>query len=708
MKQLMAPSKPSGRNKREADYSNIGVAGRKTGVTLKDTGIRDEHGLEPLDGIFSSPEKSPAKRNGAGHSSTIEEEEEMDIGQSTIPDPTEVLSARRNGKPILPPPKARSPLKTTLNSSPRRSVGPMSSPTRRNNPTPARAASHPLVNRKLDFSMEKPRHSIETSPHKSRSVFSLSSSGSKSGKLRSMSGKTKKRPFDLGMEDEDEEVEDEEIEGERMMEGSHVIERLETFMNGGDSYDGPGALLNGNDSLHLNGEDVSNIGGDATPPEIVVEPKRKAGRPPKNASVVPAETNSVDVKIKPVNLGNNKKRGRRPKHTAVSLDEVRASNTEIEPSEEPVSVDADEPEAVKEGIKPRKVGRPKKSRSEANRDEGEEVEAEPSKPAKRPKLSSVDSTPLKSKRKSTKPPPSKRDPKAKVTAAKSPEANARFTEPNRLPLTAGHRPGPRSLFLLRSETPAEDNGARITKSGRTSVKPLAFWRNERFVFGDVNLEGKNLLLPAIKEVIRTEEIVDPRPKVKRSAGRRALVLKRRRLEDLEEEEDETDQEPWELGEGVLQAEVIQWDPTSRRGDEEQIEETDLAYAPAAMQAATREVRGVDFRFTKTITLPFFGSGMVDLPPGGEKRVKNSRRMQMVFFMFYGRVTVTVAGTTFSIGKGGTWQVPRGNFYSISNPSPQPARIFFAQGCDVSELDGTNEGAGTGEEAGSGGGETGTA
>lgn len=36
---------------------------RKTGITLKDTGIRDEHGLEPIDGIFSSPEKSPEKRN---------------------------------------------------------------------------------------------------------------------------------------------------------------------------------------------------------------------------------------------------------------------------------------------------------------------------------------------------------------------------------------------------------------------------------------------------------------------------------------------------------------------------------------------------------------------------------------------------------------------------------------------------------------------
>ena len=80
----------------------------------------------------------------------------------------------------------------------------------------------------------------------------------------------------------------------------------------------------------------------------------------------------------------------------------------------------------------------------------------------------------------------------------------------------------------------------------------------------------------------------------------------------------------------------------------------------------RDISGADFKFAKTLTLDFFGSGMVDLPPGGAKRVKNSRKMQMVFFVFYGRVEVNM-GTplkTFSIGKGGQWQVPRGMFFSL--------------------------------------------
>lgn len=51
---------------------------RKTGITLADRGIYDEHGLEPISGIFSSPEKSPPKRGG-----TITASESMDMQEST-------------------------------------------------------------------------------------------------------------------------------------------------------------------------------------------------------------------------------------------------------------------------------------------------------------------------------------------------------------------------------------------------------------------------------------------------------------------------------------------------------------------------------------------------------------------------------------------------------------------------------------------------
>lgn len=60
-------------------------------------------------------------------------------------------------------------------------------------------------------------------------------------------------------------------------------------------------------------------------------------------------------------------------------------------------------------------------------------------------------------------------------------------------------------------------------------------------------------------------------------------------------------------------------------------------------------------------MPYMGAGVVDIPPGGEKRTKNARMMQMVFFVHYGKVLVTVHQTRFRISTGGIWTVPRGEF-----------------------------------------------
>lgn len=51
---------------------------RKTGITLEDKGVRDEYGMEPVSGIFSSPEKSPVRRND----DTVSQSEPMDLVDS--------------------------------------------------------------------------------------------------------------------------------------------------------------------------------------------------------------------------------------------------------------------------------------------------------------------------------------------------------------------------------------------------------------------------------------------------------------------------------------------------------------------------------------------------------------------------------------------------------------------------------------------------
>lgn len=48
-------------------------------MTLKDTGLRDEHGMQPLDDLFSSPEKE--SQNGAEEDESDDEPMDIDEGK---------------------------------------------------------------------------------------------------------------------------------------------------------------------------------------------------------------------------------------------------------------------------------------------------------------------------------------------------------------------------------------------------------------------------------------------------------------------------------------------------------------------------------------------------------------------------------------------------------------------------------------------------
>lgn len=243
----------------------------------------------------------------------------------------------------------------------------------------------------------------------------------------------------------------------------------------------------------------------------------------------------------------------------------------------------------------------------------------------------------------------------------------------------------RGLFIKRREDLAN---APMTRAGRVSIKPLEYWKGESLVYEP---DDDNL---AVRGVVRVDE-TSPE-KRKRSAGRPKGRSKRQASES---ESEVDDAETWEIEPGRIHGGIRLWNPEDQTGIEAEEVEEEIALSAAAI--ITRDIPGSSFKFAKTLTLPFFGSGMVDLPPGGIKKMKNSRKMQMVFFVFTGRVKVIVNDNEFRIGRGGMWQVPRGmynlpntilasydtdlfagNFYSIENDYAKPARIFFSQGCEV--------------------------
>ncbi|KAE8449685.1 hypothetical protein EG329_007460 [Mollisiaceae sp. DMI_Dod_QoI] len=665
---------------------------RKTGLTVPDTGIRDENGLEPMDHLFSSPEKPKAKSlqrvNGVNRNAnaTISSEEDMDVDDSTIPEPNAILNERKQASMRLPP-RSKSPIKTFLQSPARRhpSLGPGSSPSR----PAARASSvSTSVRRKLDFS--------------NASFDSIDENTMTEGTLQKRAGSA--MPI-LGTA--------------KLLNGKGTKSLGSAFsghnhdeVNGDDSAIDCVAFTNGDDSLQLVNDDSEIMAApaedvyDEPVAEDVPEPESRPSKKAKGkAKAVEEVTEKVVKRGRPKKLAVSEvekevpqpeeeavqeerpKKRTRSSLDAVTSDAAKAPKNKGGKPKKAVQQDERLAEEVDEGPAKSKGGRPKKVVEEVT--EVQHVQEEDTVAAVEHEAEEVAERPAKRTRHSLDGPAPKviggpkkaASVKAKTTGRKLKLATIEEAES---PAVQRGPPLPRTnkgLFILRRETPLEGAGFKQTRSGRNSIKPVAYWKNERIEYSEDEMEdgsGK-YLLPRIKEVVRAEEVEQPRIKRSRAKSR---APKSRRATAEPESEDDDEAEPWEMEPGKILGAIRAWDPEDPTGAEVEELEEEIALSSAAI--ITRDIAGASFKFAKTLSYPFFGAGMVDLPPNSQKKPKNSRRMQMAFFVFYGRVKVTINDNEFRIGKGGMFQVPRGNFYSLENDYEKPARIFFAQGCELPE------------------------
>lgn len=398
-----------------------------------------------------------------------------------------------------------------------------------------------------------------------------------------------------------------------------------------------------------------------------VQPNRKRGRPPKDQGRLQEDS---DAGKKPVQRG----RPARP-----SMDQLE---------NQPESREEEESSVSKK--KPGKRGRPAKAAIETIHDESEslaeEQEAEDAEPraAKRPRHADKPAKLGRGRPKATKATPAVTDPTMEPVAgpsgAKSKEPKAEVPPKKRgrppksnvgedsvLEKVQKGPPLPKSRGLLSIKR--QDADAIITtKSGRHSYAPLHYWRNERVVYNDDNdvwddgtsrgTKHDRFVLPSTKGVVRVEE--EPAPYKRKRTQRTGKAAKGRTKR--EEDDDVEPPEPWELQEGRIEGETIVWDPDYEHNppapnEPVSFEVNEIAVSSNAIE--TRDVRDATFRFTKVLSMPFFGAGIVDLPPGAEKKPKNSRKNHMIFFVHYGKVLVTVNETQFRISAGGFWNVPRG-------------------------------------------------
>ncbi|KAF7868299.1 hypothetical protein EAF04_004831 [Stromatinia cepivora] len=626
----------TGANRENQYLFNLGVKGRKTGVELPDTGIRDADGLEPMDDLFSpdKPESDKTGRSASGlrrnalEDATISSEEDMDMdGENTAPEPAEVLSQRRKDARIaMPIPRSRSPLKTHLQSPARRhpSLG-ISSPAKGGS---SEADDTGPVRRKLDFSTEdiesETKQAASTRASKGRGRPGRPALGNLTNGTRLSPGRRPPPSFNQSsdaVENQDDsalEPKDDSIQ----------------FNAPDDDYDdAPVDALEGNSEIE---EEVEQE--DEPEPELEPSPPAKTTSKNKGKGKVSEEPEPEQPAPK--------RRGRKPKNPAPQVEVVEEEGQEIE--ERPAKKVRRSNEAVEA---------PKPARGRPGRPSNATKSTTASKPAAKPKAQD-------------------RPKMAPISEIDS-------------PLVHRGPPIPRNngLFILRRETTTAGTGMQRTRAGRNSIKPLAFWKGERVEYDDDETvpdgtHGAKILLPSIKEVIRADEVEQQKQSKSRSSKPSKSKSKKRGREEVGED---SETEEWESQPGRIEGSVRTWDPEDQVGENAAETVEDLAFSSAAIK--TRDIPNASFKFAKTLTLPFFGSGMVDLEPGAVKKPKNSRKMQMVFFVFYGRVEVSVNGTSFRIGKGGMWQVPRGNFYSITNDYDKPARIFFAQGCEIGDSEG---------------------
>ncbi|OAP57862.1 hypothetical protein AYL99_08600 [Fonsecaea erecta] len=634
------------RERGNIDYSAIGKLGRRTGVTLDHRPL-DANGMEEISGIFSSPRKpSPLKNMMIMQSvegpSPVAESPQMSSPNSAGPTPSQLLSSRRKSRATpIPPPRSSSPRKSGISGTARKSNGVDIFSTRKslqpeNNedyenvaqPMPTPTRSQPLLPPTIvsPSAQRLPLRDVTTP----------------------VSHKTPKpRP-------------------------SREMQRIE------------------NEVYASVEEEVFD------PPQQTVEEE-------------------VLLTVDPVDILPSIEQAAATK--APSDRELSAEISDAYAGSDNADADrGQEPELPPAEVTQNKANSRKKRKSDLLEEDDKVASPVPKKTRK--KQGRVH-THKESKQRP--PSPNRTLPEAE-TAAEARQAlaikdtNLKLSSQQQRELDdiverVEARPGPpRSLYILRRETPM-DNSVQHTRSGRASVRPLAYWRNERCVYGASPsggglADGARFPLNSIKEIVRIEEI-EPnigkkKSKGKKKNGKGTGKARQKSVEQSEESESEFDMdgipedpdaEPWETGTGTLRGNVSIWD-NEEQAPTELEEEVEIAHAPAAIR--TREVKssslhdGPSFRYAKLLSTKFFGTGLVDLPPGGVKRPKNSRKMHMSFFVVKGRVTVTVgpAGSEetgsinrFSIGKGGFWQVPRGNQYSIENEMEKPARIFFSQGCE---------------------------
>lgn len=238
-----------------------------------------------------------------------------------------------------------------------------------------------------------------------------------------------------------------------------------------------------------------------------------------------------------------------------------------------------------------------------------------------------------------------------------------------------------------------DSGMRRSK--RIKVAPLEFWRNERIVY---SLEKPER--PSIKTIVhRDKGAEEEEAAVKReiaakrahqAAERRRKAAKRTKAKDSDDELNELDEkvikeqrkEGTLVEKSFLEGSVFKYPAEpSEDGNTNEREDQPIAWGH---EIKLRNVVGGTHKVASLFDREarFAAGGVLALSAKGSKPTKPSKQNHYFFFVTAGAVKVDISDVVFTVTKGGSFVVPRGNYYSITNILDKEAKMFFVQCTDT--------------------------
>lgn len=246
-----------------------------------------------------------------------------------------------------------------------------------------------------------------------------------------------------------------------------------------------------------------------------------------------------------------------------------------------------------------------------------------------------------------------------------------------------------------------DNSHRpggVRRSTRVKVAPLEYWRNEKIVYKkksdkpvleidkiitfdhDQDEEEERLLRGTKKQkkpTLRTRPynyIPTGRPRGRPRKSKTSLIKDLNPNSDLLEEIRSGDVSAAEwLKFGILEAKV--------NINKDQMSDQIIAFAPNVSQSEQTKETGEE-SFSLEILFDKhkdqFASGILKLPTKGRKKLSDSFNAFVTFFVIQGILEVRLAGKSFIITEGSSFQVPAFNEYSFENKGNNEVKMFFVQ------------------------------